>query len=39
VSGDTLPRSFCLQAGIGAGIFGFGFGYLFARKKYQKGKE
>lgn len=37
--GETETLLFCLQAGIGAGIFGFGFGYLVARKKYQKGKE
>lgn len=35
--GETESLLFCLQAGIGAGIFGFGFGYLVARKKYQKG--
>lgn len=35
--GETESLLFCLQAGIGAGIFGFGFGYLFARKKFQKG--
>ncbi len=36
--GETESLLFCLQAGIGAGIFGFGFGYLVARKKYQKGE-
>lgn len=35
--GETETLLFCVQAGIGAGIFGFGFGYLVARKKYQKG--
>lgn len=35
--GETESLLFCLQAGIGAGIFGFGFGYLVARKKFQKG--
>ncbi len=35
--GETESLLFCLQAGIGAGVFGFGFGYLVARKKYQKG--
>lgn len=34
--GETESLLFCLQAGIGAGIFGFCFGYLVARKKYQK---
>jgi len=36
--GETESLLFSLQAGIGAGIFGFGFGYLVARKKYQKGE-
>lgn len=36
--GETESLLFCLQAGIGAGIFGFAFGYLVARKKYQKGE-
>lgn len=35
--GETESLLFCLQAGIGAGIFGFGFGYLVARKKFKKG--
>lgn len=35
--GEMETLLFCLQAGIGAGILGFGFGYLVARKKYQKG--
>ena len=35
--GETESLLFCLQAGIGAGVLGFGFGYLVARKKYQKG--
>ena len=34
--GETESLLFCIQAGIGAGIFGLGFGYLIARKKYQK---
>lgn len=37
--GETESLLFCLQAGIGAGVFGFGFGYLVARKKYQKGND
>jgi cobalt/nickel transport protein len=36
--GETESLLFCLQAGLGAGIFGFGFGYLVARKKFQKGE-
>lgn len=35
--GETESLLFSLQAGIGAGALGFGFGYLVARKKYQKG--
>lgn len=35
--GETESLLFSLQAGIGAGLFGFGFGYLVARKKFQKG--
>lgn len=34
--GETESLLFCLQAGLGASILGFGFGYLVARKKYQK---
>ena len=34
---ETESLLFCMQAGIGAGIFGFGFGYLVAREKFQKG--
>ena len=34
--GETESLLFCLQAGIGAGILGFGFGYLVARKKFRK---
>lgn len=37
--GETETLLFCLQTGIGAGVLGFGFGYLFARKKYQKGND
>lgn len=36
--GETESLLFCLQAGLGAGVFGFGFGYLVARKKFQKGE-
>lgn len=35
--GETESLLFALQAAIGAGVFSFGFGYLVARKKYQKG--
>lgn len=34
--GETESLLFCLQAGIGALVIGFGFGYLVARKKYSK---
>lgn len=35
--GETESLLFSLQAGIGGGLFGFGLGYLVARKKFQKG--
>ena len=35
--GNTETLIFCLQAGIGAGALGLGFGYLILRKKNQKG--
>lgn len=34
--GETEGLLFALQAAIGAGIIGFGFGYLIARKKFCK---
>lgn len=34
--GETESLLFCLQAGAGAGIVGFGFGWLAARYKYKK---
>lgn len=34
--GETESLLFCLQAGAGAAVIGFGFGYLVARKKYLK---
>lgn len=34
--GETESLLFCLQAAFGAIIVGFGFGYLVARKKYDK---
>ena len=34
--GETESLLFCLQAAIGAVVIGFGFGYLVARKKYNK---
>lgn len=33
--GETESLLFCLQAGLGAGVFGYGMGYLVARKKYR----
>lgn len=37
--GETESLLFCLQAAIGAGILGFGFGYFIARKKYTNQKD
>ena len=34
--GETESLLFCLQAGLGSAVLGFGFGYLIARKKYQQ---
>ena len=34
--GETESLLFCLQAALGSIIVGFGFGYLVARKKYNK---
>ncbi len=34
--GETESLLFCLQVGLGAGVFCFGLGYLVARKKYSK---
>lgn len=34
--GETESLLFSLQAGLGCGVLGFGFGYLIARKKYRK---
>ncbi len=34
--GETESLLFCIQAGVGAGIVGFGFGWLMARSKYKK---
>lgn len=36
--GETESLLFCLQAAIGAGIIGFGFGTLRQRAKYEKEK-
>lgn len=33
--GETESLLFCLQAGLGASVLGFGFGYLVARKKFR----
>ena len=35
--GETESLLFCLQAALGAGVLGFGFGWFFARKKYGGG--
>lgn len=34
--GETESLLFSLQAALGAGIIGLGFGYFIARSKYQK---
>ncbi len=34
--GETESLLFCLQAALGSGVLAYGFGYLVARKKYQK---
>ena len=34
--GETESLLFCLQAALGAGVFGFGMGYLVSRKKYMR---
>lgn len=33
--GETESLLFCLQAALGAGVIGLGFGYLMARSKYK----
>ena len=37
--GEVESLLFCVQTGIGVGIIAFGFGYLVARRKYQKPGE
>ena len=37
--GEVESLLFCVQTGIGVGIIAFGFGYLVARRKYQKPEE
>ncbi len=37
--GETESLLFCLQAGLGAGVLGYGFGYLVSRKKYASSGE
>ncbi|SHK18438.1 cobalt/nickel transport protein [Hathewaya proteolytica DSM 3090] len=38
--GETESLLFCLQAALGAGVVGYGFGYYVSRKKYSsKGKN
>ena len=39
LGGETESLLFCLQAGIGAAVLGYGFGYLRARKKYKQDGE
>lgn len=34
--GETESLLFCLQAALGAGVIGLGFGYLIGRNKYSK---
>lgn len=34
--GETESLLFCLQAALGAGIIGLGFGYFIARSKFTK---
>ncbi|HIR26154.1 MAG TPA: energy-coupling factor ABC transporter substrate-binding protein [Candidatus Egerieimonas faecigallinarum] len=34
--GETESLLFCLQAGLGAGVFGFVLGRLIERKKHEK---
>ncbi|MEG2323154.1 MAG: energy-coupling factor ABC transporter substrate-binding protein [Anaerovoracaceae bacterium] len=34
--GETESLLFCLQAALGAGVFGFGLGYLICKKKFLK---
>lgn len=33
--GETESLLFCIQAGAGAAVLGFGFGFLIARNKYK----
>lgn len=37
--GETESLLFCLQAGLGAAVIGYCFGYLRARKKYGEPKK
>ncbi len=37
--GETESLLFSLQAAMGAGVIGFGFGYLVSRKKYKPAPE
>jgi cobalt/nickel transport protein len=37
LSSEMETLFFCIQTGIGVGIIAFCFGYLVARKKYDKG--
>lgn len=37
--GETESLLFCLQAALGAGVFGYFFGVLRERSRQEKGKE
>ena len=37
--GETESLLFALQAALGAGVIGYGFGYLVSRKKYSKDEK
>ena len=37
--GETESLLFCLQAALGGGVLGYGFGYLRSRHKYRGAEE
>ncbi len=37
--GETESLLFCLQAALGAGVIGYGFGYLVARKQAKQAAD
>ena len=37
--GEVESLLFCIQTGIGVGVLAYGFGYLAARKKFQKNES